>query len=1342
MTHPLPHNPATPPLPANESERLAALHRYKILDTPPEAAFDRLTTLAARLFAVPTVLISLVDASRAWFKSCLGFDAREVPREATLCSFAVLTDEPLIVPDARLDDRFACNPFVQSEPGVRFYAGAPLFSRDGFNLGTLCLLDGQPRAGFSAEQQATLVDLAAMVVDELELRLAAHKIAQVDTALIEVTQGVAAVTGEAYFDALVQHFAKVLDVDYVYIGLVEGDAPIKRLRTIATCAHGQSVANLEYPLQGTPCWEVIEQHKICCYPRNVQAKFPSAPLLKPLSIESYVAIPFFDSNGTPLGLLGVMDGKPLEHVQLAESLLTLFALRIATELERQQTEAALQESEERSQNILESITDGFFALDQAWRFTYVNPQAERLLNRTPSELLDKVIWEVYPGTVGTEFERAYRQTASERVTSSFISFYPDHNCWYEVYAYPAADGITVYFRDVTDRKQAEADLRQSEERYRTLFESIDEGFCVVEVLLDAYGTPSDYRILEVNPIFEQQTGIQQAIGKTARQLNLEAHWIEIYGRVAVTGEAIRFENGSETLKRWFDVYACRTGEPKARKVAIVFRDISDRKRREANLAFLANIAEDLSHLSSSDEIMQTVGTKIGAHLNLSHCLFAEIDAAQDRAVVEYAWNPSEATDLIGVYQLSEFVTEEFQQAARAGETIVICDAQTDARTDANRYAAFNIHAFVTVPFHRNNEWKYLLTVNHAVPRDWREDEIELVRELANRVFPRLERARAEAIVAADLQDTNLLRELGARLVTEGDIQTLYQEIMAAAIALTQADAGTVQILDAATQELVLLTTQGFERTLTAHFERMSESANTPCGIALKTGTRSFVDFDVPESENPDGARRLLLEAGYRSGQSTPLITRAGKIIGMVSTHWRKHYRSSERELRFLDLLVRQAADLIEQRQTADEREQLLVREQAARAEADRANRIKDEFLAVLSHELRSPLNPILGWTRLLQNGKLDAARQTEALNTIERNAKLQAQLIEDLLDLSRIMQGKLSLTAVPVNLASVIAAALETVHLAAAAKHIQMTLDLAPNIAPVSGDATRLQQVIWNLLTNAVKFTPNGGQVTVELRQLEQAAQMRVIDTGKGIQPQFLPHVFEYFRQEDGSTTRNFGGLGLGLAIVRQIVEMHGGTVWAESEGENRGASFTVQLPLSTQARPREPEPPRASVTLEAPLSNLQILLVDDETDTREFQALVLEQSGATVTAVASGFEALQVLDQFMPDLLISDIGMAAMDGYMLIQQIRSREALQSNSHPPAQVRTMPAFSKAVLPAIALTAYAGAFEQRKAIESGFQAHLTKPVEPEALVKAIVGLLRNLSSDNEHGLFRDSGDPWS
>ncbi|XHX76482.1 MAG: GAF domain-containing protein [Stenomitos frigidus ULC029] len=1557
MTDSMPHKPAPPPLPANEPERLAALHRYKILDTPPEAAFDRLTTLAARLFAVPTVLISLVDTSRAWFKSCIGFDAREVPRDDTFCSFAVLTDEPLIVPDAQLDDRFACNPFVQSEPGVRFYAGAPLLNRDGFNLGTLCLLDSQPRETLSAEQQATLVDLAAMVVDELELRSAAQKIAQVDTALLEITQGVATVTGDAYFDALVRHLAKVLNADYGYIGLIEGDEPNRRLRTIATCAHGEIVDNLEYLLQDTPCWEVIEQRKICCYPRNVQAHFPNAPLLKPLSVESYVAIPFFDSSGTVLGLLGVMDGKPLEHVQLAESLLTVFALRIATELERQQTEAALyqseakyrtlfesidegfcicellfdengapidyrflevnsvfgkltgleqakgktiralipdleaswieaygrvvqtgesvrfveqstamnrwfdvnafrvgepssnqfavlftnitdrkrvevalQEREAQIRSILESITDGFFALDPDWRFTYVNPQAERILDQAPGELLGKVIWEAYPGAVGTEFERAYRHTASERVASSFVSFYPDHNRWYEAYAYPAAIGITVYFRDVTEKMQAEsvlreseektrnilesindafvavdqhwqftyvnstaetllgytsgdwagkvlweefpgleenelaqlhrrvmrdrvaesltafypdhdrwyearsypaangitiyftdvseqiqaeAALRQSEERYRTLFESIDEGFCVVEILLDAHDTPIDYRILEVNPIFEQQSGLQEAIGKTARQLNFEEHWIEIYGRVALTGESIRFENSAATLNRWFDVYACRTGEPEERKVAIVFKDISDRKRvekiarrtAEAN-AFRVSLTDALRPLVDPIEVQAVASRVLGEYLGANRVAYFEVHNAD--YVVERAY-VNGAVGIAGRHPIDSFGST-LLAAFRTGRPVAVSDVQADPNLLPEQraaYAAIETRAHIGIPLVKEGTFVAGLAIHTSEARVWTTDEIALAEEVAERTWAAVERARAEAVVAADLQDTQRLRELGVQLVIEDDIQTLYQEIMAAAIALTRADAGTVQILDVATQDLVLLATQGFKQTTTIHFGRINERDHTPCGIALKTGNRSFVDFDVPESEYPDRARRLLVEAGYRSGQSTPLITRAGKIIGIVSTHWREHHRPSERELRFLDLLARQAADLIEQRQTAAEREQLLVLEQAARAEADRANRIKDEFLAVLSHELRSPLNPILGWTRLLQNGKLDAARQAEALKTIERNAKLQAQLIEDLLDISRIMQGKLSLTAAPVSLASVLSAALETVQLAAAAKHIQMTLDLEPNIALIAGDAARLQQVVWNLLTNAVKFTPVGGQVTIALRQVDQWAQMRVIDTGRGIQPQFLPHVFEYFRQEDGSTTRQFGGLGLGLAIVRQIVEMHGGTVWAESEGENQGASFTVQLPLSTQAQLSEPEPPRNSVTTEASLGNLQILLVDDEIDTREFQTIVLEQSGATVTAVASSLEALQALDQFVPDLLVSDIGMAEMDGYMLIEQIRSRRQDCGGA----------------MPAIALTAYAGTLAQQRAIESGFQAHLTKPVEPEALVKAIVSLLR-------------------
>jgi PAS domain S-box-containing protein len=406
-----------------------------------------------------------------------------------------------------------------------------------------------------------------------------------------------------------------------------------------------------------------------------------------------------------------------------------------------------------------------------------------------------------------------------------------------------------------------------------------------------------------------------------------------------------------------------------------------------------------------------------------------------------------------------------------------------------------------------------------------------------------------------------------------------------------------------------------------------------------------------------------------------------------------------------------STDIEEFRRAQTQREQLLQREQTAREAAENANRIKDEFLAVLSHELRSPLNPILGWTRLLQNGKLDAARQREALATIERNAKLQTQLISDLLDISRIMRGKLSLTVAPVSLTFVISAAIETVRLAAEAKNIGIVLDFAPAIAPVSGDAARLQQVVWNLLTNAVKFTPNGGLVTIELRQLDGLAQIRVIDTGKGINGQFLPHVFEYFRQEDSSTIRQFGGLGLGLAIARQIVEMHGGMIRADSIGEGQGATFIVQLPTIPQPPSLAPQPIQTPADASLPLAGMQILLVDDEPDTREFQAFVLSQSGARVRAVASALEALQALEQSIPDLLVSDIGMPQMDGYMLIEKIRARPSNQGG----------------MIPAIALTAYATETDQQRALQVGFQTHITKPVEPEQLVRAIAVLLEGFQT---------------
>jgi len=398
-------------------------------------------------------------------------------------------------------------------------------------------------------------------------------------------------------------------------------------------------------------------------------------------------------------------------------------------------------------------------------------------------------------------------------------------------------------------------------------------------------------------------------------------------------------------------------------------------------------------------------------------------------------------------------------------------------------------------------------------------------------------------------------------------------------------------------------------------------------------------------------------------------------------------------------------DITDRKRTEAEREQLLERERIAREQAEAANRIKDEFLAVLSHELRTPLNPIIGWIQLLRKGTLDQPTTAIALETIERNAKLQTQLIEDLLDISRILQGKLALKLDAVDLAATIEAAKETVRLAAESKSIAIQTELEPTARSLLGDANRLQQVIWNLLSNAVKFTPPEGQVHIALAYSATEAQITVQDTGKGIAPAFLPFVFETFRQADGTITRTFGGLGLGLAIVRQIVELHGGTVLAESAGEGLGATFSVRLPLRATALPMS----QSCELVDQPLSlqAVRVLVVDDETDTRELLTFILEQAGAKVTAVSSAAAALAALLETMPDVVLSDIGMAEMNGYSLMRQIRSLRPEQSGH----------------IPAIALTAYAGEYNQRQAIAAGFQQHLSKPVEPEALVKAIAQLLR-------------------
>ncbi len=410
------------------------------------------------------------------------------------------------------------------------------------------------------------------------------------------------------------------------------------------------------------------------------------------------------------------------------------------------------------------------------------------------------------------------------------------------------------------------------------------------------------------------------------------------------------------------------------------------------------------------------------------------------------------------------------------------------------------------------------------------------------------------------------------------------------------------------------------------------------------------------------------------------------------------------ELRF-EVAVRKQAE--------EERAELLKREQAARAEAEGANRIKDEFLSTLSHELRTPLTAILGWSELVRRSGFDDTLLTRALETIERNARSQSKLIDDLLDVSRIITGKIRMNLRPVEIRTVVNTALEGVRPAFEEKEIQVETVFDSNSCLVLGDGHRLQQVFWNLLNNAVKFTPPGGQVKVVVQTNGSEVQVLVTDSGVGVEPEFLPYVFERFRQADGSTTRTHGGLGLGLAIVRHLVELHVGRVEALSEGRDRGATFTVTLPLATSETPancddRHELARRTSKSLGGSqrLDGLRILVVDDEADARELIATILANRGGNVRCCVSAAEALQAFEEWNPDVLVSDVGMPVEDGYSLIGKIRR---LEVGTERP-------------LPAIALTAYASTEDRMQALSAGYQMHLTKPVDQTTLLNAIATAL--------------------
>jgi len=878
-----------------------------------------------------------------------------------------------------------------------------------------------------------------------------------------------------------------------------------------------------------------------------------------------------------------------------------------------------QEATVRERTLLGRVTDGFMALDLDFRFTYANQAAQRV-SRTPLEaMLGKTMWEAFPGTIGNQFEIQYRRSLLQQIAVDFEEYYAPLDLWVEVHVYPSPTGLSVFFRDINDRKKID--------RERERFLAVGSDLQVITGINGYFHW--------VSPTFERTLGWTPD-EMTSRPWTEFVHADDLGSSIA---EADSLFSGNETFTfenryrhkdgsyRWFLWNAQPYPEEQVIYGAAV--DITDRVRVENDRQRAeAALRETEEH---SRNILESIG----------EAFFALDENWRFTYVNQFAEKLLDHIrgDLIGKNLWEEYpglIGSEFEPIYWSAIRDRVAGSVTGFYPDHDRWYEVRTYPAahgITVYFKN-------VTAQIQAEAVLRQTSAELERQLQK--FNAFKSSVPDFIYTFDLS--------GRFIDVNKPWLDLYQKSFAEVIGKNFFE------LDYPVDVAVKLYNQIHKVIQT----RQPLKDETPYTSALGTKAYEYIFVPVFDAE---GAVEMV--AG---------VTR----------------------------------DITDRKQAEAEREKLLQQEQAAREAAETANRIKDEFLAVLSHELRSPLNPILGWSKLLQQNKLGPAKTASALASIERNALLQSQLIDDLLDISRILSGKLSLNRMSVDLNMVISAALETVRLAAEAKSLQMETTFSPSIGMVMGDSGRLQQVVWNLLSNAVKFTPQGGQISVRLTQTGSYAQILVTDTGKGINPEFLPYVFEHFRQEDGAITRKFGGLGLGLAIARQIVELHGGKIWVESRGEGQGASFTVELPLLHTANPVE----EVADTTEARwddlhLASLRVLVVDDERDSREFVAFVAQQAGAKVTALGSAIEALQLLSTTPFDILLCDIGMPDMDGYMLVRQVRAL--------PPEQ--------GGQIPAIALTAYAGDFNQKQALAAGFQRHLAKPVEPNELVKAIVTLLR-------------------
>jgi PAS domain S-box-containing protein len=1013
---------------------------------------------------------------------------------------------------------------------------------------------------------------------------------------------------------------------------------------------------------------------------------------------------------------------------------------------RKQIEEDLSKSKTLLNALLASSPIGLAFLDRDLRYIHAN-EALASINGLPlGEHFGRTLWEVLPewapqlAPIFQQVMRTKEPLLNQEISGetnpsgilrhSLVSYYP--------VCLPDGQvlGVGVTSLDITELKRVEQALRESESRFRSVFDSNMSamGFYHLngdvpvtnDALLNLLGyTREEFlarglRWTDFCP--PEYAYLDERASEEALELGFctpyEKEFIRKDGsRVPILVGGGRFAGTSESGVFFaIDLTEYKRAEQAQQYLAEASRVLSSSLDYHTTLGSIARLSVPqladwcTVHLVEEDGSVQPLAT---AHVNPAKVVWAE------QINQKYPFDPDAPRGAAHVLRTGQselypdIPDHLLVEAARDAEHLqILCEV--------------GFRSVMIVPLlARSRTLGTISFISAESGRCYDQADLALAEELARRAALAVDNARLyrQAHQARHRAEQAAARTMRLQAVTAAFSEALTPAQVASVvvnqgIAALGSGAGFVALLLEDDTSLEIVESIGLPQEVIDSWRCFPVTAQLPVAETVRTGQPIFLESAEAFIMQYSILAHVPTITGNRAFACIPL-TAEGRTVGGMSFSFPNAMGFSEEDRAFMVTLGQQCAQAIARARLYEAEQRARAVSEAALGAAESANRIKDEFLAVLSHELRSPLNPILGWTKLLRSRKLDEKATDRALETIERNAKLQTQLIEDLLDVSRILQGKLVLNVSSVNLVTTIEAALETVRLAAQAKDIQIQTELDSNVGQVSGDANRLQQVVWNLLSNAVKFTPQGGRVEVRLsvvsgqwsvvsrngqQTTNQYAQIQVSDTGKGISPEFVPYVFEYFRQENSTTTRQFGGLGLGLAIVRYLTELHGGSVQAESPGEGLGAIFTVRLPLMVadgEAIQDEVQP-----DCFANLSGLNILVVDDEPDIRELVAFILEQSGAEVTITASAQEALTALNQSVPDVLLSDIGMPEVDGYMLMRKVRALSAERG----------------ARLPAIALTAYAGEYNQQQAIAAGFQLHISKPVEPEELVRAIATLV--------------------